>query len=118
MEVIIAVKTSYIYSNAVICIFESCTRLPQSSQGSHTSQDEAGTAALKAVELDDRLEGRAVQVRIVQGKEPPHFMAIFGGKMIIFEGGYASSFDGENNCYFKDITELFDVCLYFFLVHV
>ncbi|XP_063843291.1 advillin-like isoform X1 [Scylla paramamosain] len=62
--------------------------------GSHASQDEAGTAAAKAVELDDRLEGRAVQVRVVQGKEPPHFMAVFGGKMVIFEGGYASSFDG------------------------
>lgn len=54
-----------------------------------------GTAAIKAVELDDRLQGRAVQVRVVQGKEPPHFMAIFGGKMVVFEGGYASAFDGE-----------------------
>lgn len=62
--------------------------------GDHASKDEAGTAALKAVELDDRLEGRAVQVRVVQGKEPPHFMAVFGGKMVIFEGGFASSFDG------------------------
>ncbi|KAG0721754.1 Advillin [Chionoecetes opilio] len=63
--------------------------------GDHASKDEAGTAALKAVELDDRLEGRAVQVRTVQGKEPPHFMAVFGGKMVIFEGGFASSFDGS-----------------------
>lgn len=62
--------------------------------GSHASQDEAGTVAAKAVELDNRLEGRAVQVRVVQGKEPPHFIAVFGGKMVIFEGGYASAFDG------------------------
>ncbi|KAG7164926.1 Villin-1-like 2, partial [Homarus americanus] len=64
--------------------------------GSDASQDEVGTAALKTVELDDRLQGRAVQVRVVQGKEPPHFMAIFGGKMVVFEGGYASSFDGAD----------------------
>ncbi|XP_063596642.1 advillin-like [Penaeus indicus] len=63
--------------------------------GSDASQDEAGTAALKAVELDDKLQGRAIQIRVVQGKEPPHFMAIFGGKMVIFEGGFASSFDGS-----------------------
>ncbi|KAK8742675.1 hypothetical protein OTU49_001619 [Cherax quadricarinatus] len=62
--------------------------------GNDASQDEAGTAALKAVELDDKLHGRAVQVRVVQEKEPPHFMAIFGGQMVVFEGGYASSFDG------------------------
>ena len=25
------------------------------------------------------------QVRVVQYKEPPHFMAMFGGKMIVFQ---------------------------------
>ncbi|XP_066975023.1 villin-1-like isoform X2 [Macrobrachium rosenbergii] len=65
--------------------------------GNDASQDEAGTAALKAVELDDKLQGRAVQIRVTQEKEPPHFMAIFGGKMVVFKGGYASSFDGEGN---------------------
>lgn len=63
--------------------------------GAHSSQDEQGTAALKAVELDDRLGGAPVQVRVVQGKEPPHFLAMFQGKLVIFQGGLASSFDGE-----------------------
>ena len=65
-----------------------------SFQGSHSSQDEQGTAALKTVEIDDRLGGAPVQVRVVQGKEPPHFLAIFQGRLIIYQGGLSSSFDG------------------------
>ena len=30
-----------------------------------------------------------LQVRVVHGKEPNHFMAIFQGKLIIFQGGKA-----------------------------
>ncbi|XP_022245088.1 villin-1-like [Limulus polyphemus] len=56
--------------------------------GAKSTLDEQGTAALKTVELDEKLDGRAVQIRVVQGKEPPHFMAIFGGKMIILEVSY------------------------------
>lgn len=89
-------------------------------QGSDATQDEAGTAALKAVELDDRLQGRAVQVRVVQGKEPPHFMAIFGGKMVVFEGGYASAFDGEcaEVCVHVCVYECVYVPTLFCLVHI
>jgi hypothetical protein len=36
-----------------------------------------------------------VQVRVVQGQEPPHFLAMFGGRMTIFNGGKASAFDGD-----------------------
>jgi len=50
---------------------------------------------LKAVELDDRLGGGPVQVRVVQGKEPPHFLAIFQGKFTVFQGGLSSAFDGN-----------------------
>jgi len=64
--------------------------------GQHSAQDEKGTAALKAVELDDELGGVAVQVRVVQGKEPAHLLNIFSGKMIILRGGKASSFDGKD----------------------
>jgi len=47
------------------------------------------------VELDDELGGVAVQVRVVQGKEPAHLLTVFSGKMIILRGGKASSFDGN-----------------------
>jgi len=61
--------------------------------GNDCSKDEAGAAAVRTVELDERLGGEPVQVRVVEGKEPPHFLAIFGGKMAIFQGGISSEFD-------------------------
>ena len=64
--------------------------------GAKSSQDEQGAAALRTVELDDRLGGIPVQVRVVQGKEPQHFLAMFGGRMTVFQGGKASAFDGDN----------------------
>ena len=51
---------------------------------------------MKTVELDDRLGGAAVQVRVVQGKEPTHFLAMFQGGMIVYQGGLASAFDGNS----------------------
>ena len=62
-------------------------------QGSTSGQDERATAALKAIDLDNEMNGRAVQVRVVQGKEPMHFLAMFKGKLVIFSGGHASSFE-------------------------
>ena len=32
-------------------------------------------------------------MRVVQGKEPPHFLAIFGGDFTVFSGGVAGAFD-------------------------
>ena len=45
--------------------------------------------------MDMKMGGRAVQVRVVQGKEPRHFVAMFGGKLIIFAGGKASAFEKQ-----------------------
>nr|XP_012632590.1 advillin isoform X3 [Microcebus murinus] len=56
-------------------------------QGRHTSQDELAASAYQAVEVDRQFDGAAVQVRVSMGKEPRHFMAIFKGKLVIFEGG-------------------------------
>jgi len=64
--------------------------------GLQSGQDEQGTAALKTVELDDSYGGRPVQVRVVQGKEPPHFLAMFNGRMVVYSGGKASAFESTN----------------------
>ncbi|GFN99904.1 villin protein quail, partial [Plakobranchus ocellatus] len=66
-------------------------------EGSKSTQDEQGTAALMAVQLDDKYGGAPVQVRVVQYKEPPHFMSMFGGKMVIFEGGKAGWARGDKD---------------------
>ncbi|KAI1891079.1 hypothetical protein AGOR_G00160210 [Albula goreensis] len=56
-------------------------------QGRHASQDEVTAMAFQAVALDQQYNGQPVQVRVTMGKEPHHFMSMFKGKMVIFEGG-------------------------------
>ncbi len=60
--------------------------------GAHTTQDEAGTAAYKTVELDDKLGGAPVQYREVQGFESPDFVAIFKNGIRIQAGGVDTGF--------------------------
>ncbi|XP_033113783.1 advillin-like isoform X1 [Anneissia japonica] len=64
--------------------------------GRESSKDEMGTAALKATEMDDKYGGAPVQIRVVQGKEPNHFLQIFKGKLIIHKGGKASGFKNSS----------------------
>jgi len=62
--------------------------------GEFTTQDEAGTAAYKTVELDDYLQGHPAQHREVQGSESDKYMSLFKtcGGIRIMKGGAESGF--------------------------
>lgn len=80
-------------------------------QGQNSSQDEKASSAILAVKMDNDLGGKAIQVRVVHGQEPEHFLRIFKGKMIIFMGGHASGFKNihDHDSYDVDGTRLFRV---------
>ncbi|CAN8104085.1 unnamed protein product [Discula destructiva] len=59
--------------------------------GAHTSQDEAGTAAYKTVELDEFLLGKATQHRELQSAPSDAFMELFP-RVQIRAGGVRSGF--------------------------
>ncbi|KAE8676622.1 Villin-5 [Hibiscus syriacus] len=60
--------------------------------GKDTSQDEAGAAAVKTIELDVALGGRALQYREVQGNESDKFLSLFKPCIMPQEGGAAAGF--------------------------
>ncbi|XP_008781818.1 villin-5-like [Phoenix dactylifera] len=85
--------------------------------GKDTSQDEAGTAAVKTVELDAALGGRAVQYREVQGHETEKFLSYFKPCIIPQEGGVASGFKHTEVNEREHVIRLF-VCRGKHVVHV
>ncbi|KAK6491397.1 adseverin [Huso huso] len=57
-------------------------------QGSSATRDELTASAFMTVQLDRSLGGHAVQVRVSQGKEPPHLLSLFQGKpLIVYKNG-------------------------------
>lgn len=66
---------------------------------------------MQTVQMDKSINDAALQVRVVQGHEPRHFLKIFEGKLIIFHGGHASSFNTiqDNDTYDTAGTRLFRV---------
>ncbi|XP_073001746.1 villin-5-like [Typha latifolia] len=85
--------------------------------GKDTSQDEAGTAAIKTVELDAALGGRAVQYREVQGNETEKFLSYFKPCIIPQQGGVASGFKHTEINEREHVTRLL-VCKGKHVVHV
>jgi len=63
--------------------------------GKYTTQDEAGTAAYKTVELDDHLGTLPTQHREVQEHESAEFLQLFANKggIRILKGGYDTGFN-------------------------
>ncbi|EKM51571.1 uncharacterized protein PHACADRAFT_212211 [Phanerochaete carnosa HHB-10118-sp] len=59
--------------------------------GSETTQDEAGTAAYKTVELDGHLDEKPVQYREIQGYESSKFPSYFP-HFLCLEGGVSTGF--------------------------
>uniref|UniRef100_A0A8C2RAC0 HP domain-containing protein n=1 Tax=Capra hircus TaxID=9925 RepID=A0A8C2RAC0_CAPHI len=72
-------------------------------QGRHASQDELAASAYQAVAVDQQFEGAPVQVRVTMGKEPRHFMAIFKGKLVIFE---VRNLSGDERAMAKELAGL------------
>jgi Gelsolin repeat len=66
--------------------------------------DEQGSAALLTRELDDSMGGKPVQIRVTQGKEPPHFCQLFKGNMVVHSGGNASGFKNSTETDSSNIT--------------
>uniref|UniRef100_A0A8C4QBH9 Villin 1 n=1 Tax=Eptatretus burgeri TaxID=7764 RepID=A0A8C4QBH9_EPTBU len=64
-------------------------------QGRHSSKDEITASAFQAVTLDQKYDGQPVQVRVTMGNEPRHFVAMFNGKLIIYQGGTSRSHHTE-----------------------
>jgi hypothetical protein len=79
-------------------------------QGHESSQDEKADSAIMAMQLDDEMGGYPVQVRVVQGKEPPHFFKIFEKMgMCIHEGGIGSGFKNRDDA--DQYVALLDLCI-------
>lgn len=54
-------------------------------QGRHATKEEVAECAVQADNIDNKYKGAPVQVRVVMGKEPRQFLAMFKGKFIIYE---------------------------------
>ncbi|KAG2179807.1 hypothetical protein INT43_003590, partial [Umbelopsis isabellina] len=74
--------------------------------GLETSQDEAGTAAYKTVELDDFLGTSPVQHREVQSQESQLFLSYFP-RIVYLKGGVASGF--HHNDEHEPVTRLLQI---------
>ncbi|KAL1745792.1 fragmin60 [Schizophyllum fasciatum] len=79
--------------------------------GKNTSQDEAGTAAYKTVELDDYLHGLPVQYREVQDLESARLLSYFP-RFMVLHGGAASGFRHVVDAPPPDVRRLYRIQLF------
>ncbi|KAJ4501291.1 fragmin60 [Lentinula lateritia] len=79
--------------------------------GDETSQDEAGTAAYKTVELDDYLQGVPVQYREVQGYESDQFLSHFPHGFVCLKGGISTGFHHVSDMPPVDMHKLYRISI-------
>lgn len=89
-------KASFLYSGDCYVILytgEDGKNIVYFWQGNKCSIDEKGASAIHAARIDNEdLGGKAMQIRVVQGKEPRHFIKMFGGNLLVLKGGKGSGF--------------------------
>ncbi|XP_014779512.1 villin-1 [Octopus bimaculoides] len=56
--------------------------------GIESNLEDQRVVSLRVTELEETLGHNVMQVRVIQGKEPPHLMTIFKGKMVILLGSH------------------------------
>jgi hypothetical protein len=56
-------------------------------QGQQATTDEIKALNCHAEELDLMYQGALVQEYVTMGREPPHFLAIFQGQLVVFQVG-------------------------------
>ncbi|CAK5283978.1 unnamed protein product [Mycena citricolor] len=76
--------------------------------GENTSQDEAGTAAYKTVELDDHLHGVPVEYREAQGCESDRFLSHFP-HFVALRDGVATGFHHVSDPPPRDLHRLYAI---------
>ncbi|KAH7703693.1 advillin-like, partial [Aphelenchoides avenae] len=61
--------------------------------GNTSTVDEKASAAMFVHQVDQReSRGHALQIRVIQMREPEHFLRVFGGMLVFLRGGVMSGF--------------------------
>lgn len=60
---------------------------PSLLQGHHTTTEDIKALNCNAEELDHMYQGALVWEYVTMGREPPHFLAIFQGQLVVFQVG-------------------------------
>ncbi|XP_026262225.2 villin-like protein isoform X2 [Urocitellus parryii] len=67
-------------------------------QGHQATAEETKALHSNAEELDHLYQGALVQEHVTMGSEPPHFLAIFQGQLVIFQGSTGHHVKGQPAC--------------------
>jgi len=73
--------------------------------GKHSTQDEKGAAGILTKDVKASSGEKPTHCRVIQGKEPDHFLGLFKGELVVKFGGVASGFKNVNEENQLDTTE-------------